>query len=336
VSLVPAPTLRLDGHVDSNSPAVWDRVAGHERLFVVTSAGGRPSVARGAELGRLGQPRPVELAPWPGGYVWLEAIVRGPNGTWYGYYHNEIPADDACPGSGKMVPRIGAARSRDQGATWENLGILLEAPADAVACETTNDYFVNGVGDFSVMLDASSRYLYFFLSQYGRPTTLQGIAVARMAWAERGAPVGKLMLWRATGWMPATRVGAADGGGSGVVFETGTPVFPTIDGWHDEGTTTDAFWGPSIHWNSYLQQYVILLNRARTTGFASEGIYVSFAPRLDDPRLWSAPRKILDGGGWYPQVIGTVPGVGTDKLAGQSPRFFIGGTSRHLIRFSWG
>jgi hypothetical protein len=184
------------------------------------------------------------------------------------------------------------------------------------------------------MLDPRSRYVYFFLSQYERPTTLQGIAVARMEWADRAAPAGKIMFWRSTTWIPATREVESDDGEPGMVFETGAPIFPAIDGWHDEGTTTDAFWGPSIHWNSYLEQYVMLLNRARTTDYASEGIYVSFAPRLDDPRLWTTPKKILDRGGWYPQVIGTVPGTGTDKLAGQSPRLFISGTSQHMIRFS--
>jgi hypothetical protein len=41
----------------------------------------------------------------------------------------------------------------------------------------------------------------------------------------------------------------------------------------------------------------------------------------------------LDGGGWYPQVIGLEPGRGTDKEAGEIARLFVEGWSRHLIKF---
>ena len=88
-----------------------------------------------------------------------------------------------------------------------------------------------------------------------------------------------------------------------------------------------------MHWNTYLGQYVMLLNHAKDVEWSQEGIYISFAPRLDDPRLWSAPVKILEGGSWYPQVIGIEDGTGTDKTAGRWSRFFMGGTSRHLMQF---
>ena len=58
----------------------------------------------------------------------------------------------------------------------------------------------------------------------------------------------------------------------------------------------DAYWGPSVHWNTYLGQYVMLLNHARDARWNQEGIYISFASRLDDPSAWSAPVKIMDGG----------------------------------------
>jgi hypothetical protein len=130
--LVPVTPLRLSGEVDSNSPAIWDRIAGVPRFFVVTSYNGRPSTADGRNLTRLGAAQPSSLEPWPGGGVWMEAVVADVDGTWYGYYHNEMPADGVCPGSNKVIPRIGAARSRDRGKTWEQLGIVLEAPAGAV------------------------------------------------------------------------------------------------------------------------------------------------------------------------------------------------------------
>ena len=90
----------------------------------------------------------------------------------------------------------------------------------------------------------------------------------------------------------------------------------------------------AVHWNTALEQYVMLLNRAKDENYTQEGIYVSFAPRLDDPSLWTPPQKILNGGKWYPQVIGLTEGVGTDKIAAASPRFFMGGKSDWLINFS--
>jgi hypothetical protein len=41
----------------------------------------------------------------------------------------------------------------------------------------------------------------------------------------------------------------------------------------------------------------------------------------------------MDGGQWYPQVMGLEGGAGTDKIAGRWARFFTGGTSDHLIQF---
>ena len=328
-----AQKMRLTGEVDSNSPAVWDLSDGVLRLFVVTSYNGHPSTASGRNLSALGAAAISSLEPWPGGGVWIEAIVPDVDGTWYGYYHNEMPAGTVCPGSDKVIPRIGAARSRDQGRTWEDLGIILEAPFNAFTCGTSNVFFVNGVGDFSVQLDAGSRDLYFFLSQYERATTQQGIAVARMAWADRDEPVGKVMLWRTRTWFPASRP-VMRGNQVTWLYTAGTPVFQSVDGWHDEDTTTDEFWGPSVHWNTYLGMYVMLLNRAKDTKYNQEGIYVSYSPRLDDPSIWSPPLKILNGGSWYPQVIGIDEGSGTDKVAGEWARFFMAGTSQYLIHFT--
>jgi hypothetical protein len=95
----------------------------------------------------------------------------------------------------------------------------------------------------------------------------------------------------------------------------------------------DAFWGASIHWNTYLERYVMLLNRAKNENFDNEGIYVSFSSALDDAAAWSAPRKLMNGGGWYPQVVGLEPG-GTDRQAGQRARFFLTGTSNRYIEFT--
>src|SRR5204862_7301464 len=66
VTLAPAPAISLPGGVDSNSPAVWDRVDGVETLQVLTSIAGQPSMARGRRLARMGPAEPVEFVTHPG------------------------------------------------------------------------------------------------------------------------------------------------------------------------------------------------------------------------------------------------------------------------------
>jgi hypothetical protein len=77
----------------------------------------------------------------------------------------------------------------------------------------------------------------------------------------------------------------------------------------------------------------MLINRAKDEVFGSEGIYVSFSPDVTDPASWSAPVKILNGGEWYPQVMGTESGIGTDRTAGRRARFFMLGKSTRMIEF---
>jgi len=257
----------------------------------------------------------------------MEAIIPDVDGTWYGYYHLERPAT-MCGTTDRVIPSIGAARSADFGATWESLGTVLAAPAFSFSCTTNDRYNVGGLGDFTVMLDPQSRDLYFFFSQYVRTEQLQGVGIARLAWADRDNPSRRVTVWQDGRWIPAAlRFGPERWIASAI------PIFPAAEPWHDSDTAVDAFWGPSVHWNTYLQQYVMLLNRSKDTNWAQEGIYISFAPRLDDPRLWTTPTKILNGGMWYPQVIGIEDGSGTDKTAGELARLFMRGTSSQYLRF---
>ena len=332
VELHEAPSIQLSGKVDSNSPATWDLVGGRETLFVMTSHKGLPSTAEGPDMRQLGKAEPVTIEPWPGGGVWMEAVVSDVDGTWYGYYHNEIAAQSQCGTDQKVIPRIGAARSTDRGRSWESLGIVLEAPPRTYDCETSNKYFVGGVGDFSVQLDHTSQNLYFFYSTYLRNERLQGVAVARLAWADRDEPIGRMMMWRDRRWIPAGRIDVPDGT-ERWFYPAAVPIFPAADSWHDNDNKVDAFWGPSVHWNTHLEQYVVLVSRAKDDAFTPEGIYVSFAPTLDNPSDWSEPIGILKGGKWYPQVIGTDEGNGTDKVAGEWARFFLSGSSQYIAHF---
>ena len=188
--VLPAPELRLNGEVDSNSPALWDLVDGQPQLHVFMSVNGIAHRSQGPDLADL---TPAVAVTWvnpPEQGVWMEAVVADDAGTWYGYYHNER-AGVECGDSGKVTPRIGAARSSDRGATWEDLGPILEAPPDTYVCDTTNQYFHGGVGDLSVMLDPDRQYLYVFYSEYLNELSDQGVAMARMAWADRDLPAGR-------------------------------------------------------------------------------------------------------------------------------------------------
>lgn len=339
-TLVSAPPLTLPGAVDSNSPVMWDLENGQRRMFVLMSHSGVPTIASGASVDHLSSAAPITITPHPGYGVWMEAIVSDDVDQWYGFYHNEWPAL-RCNREDRAVPRIGMAKSGDHGKTWQDLGIILQARRNTSACESDNKFVIGGVGDLSVMLDANKNFLYFFYSQYPEAAASQGVAVARMPWADRDRPWGDLDIWRDGAWDPDTGrrvVGDALPGASRGRFEWtypfATPLVTPLLPWHDEDNKVDAFWGPSVHWNSAIEQYVMLLNRAKDEDYTQEGVYVSFAPRLDDPSLWTPPQKILNGGRWYPQVIGVTAGVGTDKVAAGAPRFFMSGKSEWLINFS--
>jgi hypothetical protein len=315
--LVSAPRFELPGEIDSNNPAVWSLVEGAQRLFVISSWGGVPVRSVGTSLESLQTQGPVGFVSHPGHGVWVEAIVPDDGGTWYAWYHHERSAD-LCGRPDRQLPRIGALRSSDHGHTWEDLGIVLDAPARSEACESSNRFVLGGIGDVSAALDADSKDLYLYFSQYVRDGAAQGVAVARMAWADRHEPAGKLTVWNDGAWL-------AEG--------LGTPLWPTRQPFHDRSAASDVFWGPAIHWNTYLEQYVMLLNRAKDDQFGNEGIYISFSPTLSDPGQWTTPAKLMSGGGWYPQVIGTEPGTGTDRTAGRRARFFITGRSERFIEF---
>jgi hypothetical protein len=323
--------LRIPAMVDSNSPVVWERIEGEQRMFLFASESGVTNRLAGADMSQLTEQGLVSFTGHPGHGVWMEAIVPAVDGTWYGYYHNELPAE-VCGDTGRAIPRIGAARSRDFGATWEDLGIVLEAPRGSHDCASANDYFVGGVGDFSVILDQEYRYVYIFFSQYASREAVQGVSAARMAWADRDAPVGKVSVWlRNQTWLLPRAVRA--NAGVRYSYPAGTPIYRAAASWHHE-TTVDAYWGPSVHWNTHLQQYVMLLNRAQDAAWTQEGVYVAFSPTLDDAGTWSAPKLLIAGGVWYPQVVGLEPGAGTDREAGEHARLFLGGTSHYTIQFS--
>ena len=276
-SLLRTPSVEFTGEVDSNSPVWKTLIDGEPTVVVFTSWGGTPHRASGPSLADLSPATPVTLSGMPDGGIWIEAVIAADDGTLYGFYHNER-APLRCRSMTRTAPRIGALRSTDAGVTWTNLGILIQASSLTFDCNTLNTYIVGGVGDFSATLDSESRYVYLYFSQYGESAQEQGVVAARFLWTDRDAPVGKTEIWTAGGWVrPRPRTGdllfsGFDEGGLIWGMPQPTAIFPTVEPFHDGDTKVDAFWGPSIHWNTYLERYVMLVNKAKDESFGEEGV----------------------------------------------------------------
>lgn len=306
------------GGVDCNSPAHWD--GGTLYMFYST---GHPFRSSGTDVAHLSPSKRVGFdneAGWKMGGRWIEATHKDKDGTLYMWYHTEPPVLPS-----KTAPRIGCMVSNDNGMAWRDLGIVLEAPPDSNNVESANHYFVGGNGDFSVVPSRDGKYFYFFISTYNKAIGEQGVSVARMAYEDRNNPIGKVFKWFRGEWN--------ESGIGGHV----TPIVPVTVDWHR--ADTDAFWGPSVHFNTYLDAWVMLLNRAKDKDWTQEGIYLCFNKDIAHPDGWSKPVKILDASQlrrskWYPEVIGADTSKReTDKIAGKEARLFVAGVSNWQIVF---
>ena len=264
-------------------------------------------------------------------WLWLESTWRDDDGTLYGWVHNEFPGvrpsakqtNSPAPGY-PVLARIGAVKSRDNGTNWQSLGFIFDGRPSDIKCDGLGPWYAGGVGDLGVFLDRQKEYFYIYFASFAPNTNEQGLCVARLPFKDRANPVGKVMIWHQGKWdQPAV--------GGGHV----TPFLPVVGDVHAKDC--QLFWGPSIHWNTYLNKYVMVVNRTSDTAWATEGQYVLFADRLDDPTAWTKPVKFTDPKtsgmrGWYVQVVGTGKGE-TDKLASRTARLFIDGESKWEIRF---
>jgi hypothetical protein len=303
IGIVVAPTVQFPSFPDSNSPGHW--LNGSLVLF---NSMFMPYRSEGADQYSLGNTLQAAIDSGLSS-VWIEATWMDDDGTLFAWYHHEPP--DICPND-LTAPRIGALVSHDNGITFQDLGFVLES-GDPVDCTSQNGYFAGGNGDFSVVLDNTRTYFYFLYSNYGGDVSTQGVAVARMAFQDRFNPARTVWKYYSGGF--------TEPGLGGRV----TPTFPANVSW--TSANADAFWGPSVHWNTALNQYVMLLNRSCCSpGWPQEGIYLSTNPDISDPTGWIQPMKVLNAGAWYPQVLGEGPGE-TDKIAGAASRLYIGGVS---------
>ncbi|MBI5766975.1 MAG: hypothetical protein HZA93_04220 [Verrucomicrobia bacterium] len=313
----PATEVSMPRTPDSNSPAFWR----DGRLFWFGSHGS-PWLSAGPDQFGPWDTRAASVPSPDSSPKWIEAVWPDSDGVIFGWYHAE-PVNLIAE-STLTAPKVGAAVSFDGGYTMNDLGFILES-GDPIDPTAQNGYFAGGHGDCSAVLDRSKKYFYFFFGNYGGAAETQGVCVARMAYEDRHNPSGKVWKYHNGAWQEAGRGGRV------------TPIFPVRKAWASR--YPDAFWGPSVHWNTHLNCYVMLLNRAAgVPSWGQEGVYVSFCADLTKPETWSEPRKVLDRaeigdpGSYYPQVMGLESG-GTDRWAGETARLYVRGVSKWEIDF---
>lgn len=309
--LAPVEPVTLNAIIDSNTPVFW-----RDGRFHIFSSAGLPMLTSGEGPLQLQESTAVFLGPGTPDPLWIESVWKDEDETLFLWYHHEVVG--LCGDKKLSMPKIGAAVSYDGGRSLTDLGFVLE-DRNPVDCSAENGYFGGGHGDFSVIYNPADQHFYFFFSSYGGDVSEQGVAVARMHVDARYAPGGSVWKYHQGKW--------DEPGLGGWV----TPVFPAKAAWQREDA--DSYWGPSIHWNSYLEQWVILMNRSCCVpGWPQAGVYITFNPDLSQPDLWRAPELLIAAGDWYPQVIGSEPGE-SDRLAGRQARLFVRGFSDWEIVF---
>jgi hypothetical protein len=307
----PADPIEFPFVIDSNGAAFWR----DGKLHIYSSAGEPMLNIFGPGLQHLATQR-VLLDRRDHLPMWIESVWHDSDGTVFGWYHHERLG--LCPNSSLSVPEIGALVSLDGGKSFIDLGIIL-ASGEFLNCNAQNGYFANGHGDFSVILDRQNEYFYFLFGSYGGDVSAQGVAIARLPFASRREPVGAVQKYHQQAWLEPGLGGRV------------TPIFGASVSWHE--ANTDSFWGPSIHWNTYLQRFVVLMNRSCCSPrWPQEGVYITMNENLTDPAAWTEPVKIIEYGDWYPWVM-ALEGEQPNAEAGQQVRLFVRGSSDREIIF---
>jgi hypothetical protein len=273
------------------------------------------------------------------GAVWFETVYQDPKDasgkTLYAVYHNEnypatLPYDSASgigyidyrwpqglkgPSSAAAVCRIGIMKSTDGGHSWNDKGIFIEdlQPRMILKPHNTSNTFAGGVGDPSAV--ASGDYLYLFYGEYGYPGVYdsasykretewsgQCISVARIKLSDLDNPVGKAKRWGGKDFdVPHDGIGMPVKSLQIPMNEGGGPASSPEGGFH---------WGPSVSWNTYLKQWVMLMGHVTGSSWKGSKIFISFNPNEDlgkgnNAQQWSKPQLLLDKPGhtiWYPSL----------------------------------
>ena len=291
--------------------------------------------------------------PTPTRMRWMESVYRAPStGILYGLYHLEEGPYVRCPAPNERpylsVPHIGLGRSRDNGRTWENLGIIVSDGSFEISCDMPVRFFAGGVGDPSMAVGPDSTYAYIAFTDYtGDEASTQGIQLARIALRDLDQPLNadgtsKARRWHRGGWTGAGLQGSP-GPRVGQQWTTtplgqATPLLPPPRSWlrADGG----GYWGPSLSWNTAAGAFMLLLNKVSgAKAFDADGNYLTFVPDMTAPvpapavpiRLDSLPNGPKPA--WYVQALGDPAMRGTSAWTGQDARLFLGEHSHLVLHF---
>ncbi|HZX59589.1 MAG TPA: hypothetical protein VFE54_12715 [Mucilaginibacter sp.] len=273
------------------------------------------------------------------GAVWFESIYQDTTDktgkTLFALYHNEnypstLPFDGKTgkgyknvdwpqglkgPSSPSAVCRIGVMKSLDGGKSWKNNGIFIEdeQPRLILKQHNTAANFAGGTGDPSAV--ASGKYLYLFYGEYGYPGIYknatysaktewggQCISVARILLSDLDNPVNKAKRWDGTGFT------ARYNGVGKPIRSIQIPM--EAGGGPASSPKGKYFWGPSVSWNTYLNEWVMLMAKAEGPSWKGSSIYISFNKNRDlglgkNSQDWSVPKLLLNKPGhilWYPSL----------------------------------
>lgn len=300
------------------------------------------------------------------GAVWFETVYQDPadksGKTLFAVYHNENYPEtlpyDSVTGIGYInkkwpegltgvkspaaVCRIGIMKSTDGGHSWENKGIFIEDLQSRMILRPHNNSltFGGGVGDPSAV--ASGEYLYLFYGEYGYPgiydsltyrgdTEMSGqcISIARIKLSDLNNPVGKAKRWNGQSFdAPHDSIGVPVRSLQRTKEEGGGPASGAKAGFH---------WGPSVSWNTYLNQWVMLMAYSTGPKWAGSQIYISFNKNADlgageNSQQWSKPKLLLDVPGhiiWYPSLQ---PTASADDVKNKYTCLRLGQTARLFFK----
>ena len=287
---------------------------------------------------------------------WMESVYRDPrNGTLFGLYHLEEGPYVRCPAPDERpylsVAHIGLGRSRDNGRTWENLGIVISDGSFEISCNLPVRFFAGGVGDPSMAVGPDSTYAYIAFTGYsGDDARTQGIQLARIALTDLGQPLEFDGASKAHRWHNGAWAGPGLQGTPGPLVRQSwaatplgqtTPLLPPARSWQrpDGG----GYWGPSLSWNTHVGAFMLLLNKVSgARAFDADGNYLTFIPDVESPIAAPATPIRLDSlrngprPAWYVQALGDPAMRGTSAWTGQDARLFLGEHSHLVLHFEPG
>ncbi|MBA3823506.1 MAG: carbohydrate binding domain-containing protein [Ktedonobacterales bacterium] len=177
--------------------------------------------------------------------TWIGTVIPTADG-WYGVTHSEFQYHATSAYWFNWFRKLGIARSRDHGLTWDYLGDIATSPNSTnIADYAQWNYFDAGPGDPHFFADWATGYAYvYYTAFWANKTTAErygGTRVARCPLTQLGNP-GCWVKWYAGGWSQPG-IGGKDsdvwqGGDSPTVFYSqGLQRYVAISRTMNEATT---------------------------------------------------------------------------------------------------